>query len=108
MLNLLTPSLEQLGRATGRSVAKRRLATIALACHRYHRLHSQWPNSVSQLDANLLGELPDVLTDPFTGQPFACKQDDSGWLIYSTDSDETDDQGDEKKDIPFRIQFNRR
>lgn len=107
MLSLHTPALEQIGNATGRQVAKQRMVTMALACYRHHRLHGTWPESPDKIDPKLLGELRDVLTDPFTGQPFLLRQDETGWLIYSTGYDEKDDEGDEKLDLPFRVKFER-
>lgn len=107
MLSLFTPSLEQVGNATGRQVAKQRMATIALACYRHHRQHGQWPETPDKIDAKLLGALRDVLIDPFTGRPFLLRQDETGWLIYSVGHDGKDDQGDEKLDVPFRIRIAR-
>ncbi len=47
------------------------------------------------------------LNDPFTGQPFLLRQDETGWLIYSAGHDGKDDQGDEKLDVPLRVKFTR-
>lgn len=107
VLSLLTPSLEHLGNATGRQVAKQRMATIALACYRHHRQHGQWPETLDKIDIKILGSLRDVLIDPFTGRPFMLLQQETGWLIYSTGYDGKDDQGDEKLDLPFRVKFAR-
>jgi len=83
------------------------MATIALACYRHHRLHGTWPESPDKIDPKLLGELRDVLTDPFTGQPFLLRRDETGWSIYSVGQDGKDDQGDEKVDLPFRVKLTR-
>jgi hypothetical protein len=107
MLSFYTPSLEQIRNATGRQVAKLRMATIALACYRHHRLHGTWPESLDKVDTKLLGVLRDPLIDPFTGQPFLLRQDETGWLIYSAGHNEKDDQGDERLDVPFQIGFKR-
>lgn len=107
MLSMYTPALEQIGNATGRQVAKQRMATIALACYRHHRQHGVRPGSLDKIDAKLLGELRDVLIDPFTGEPLLLRQDETGWLIYSVGHNGKDDQGDEKLDVPFRIRFAR-
>ena len=107
LLSSYAPHLELFGNAMGRQVAKQRMATIALACYRHHRQHGQWPESPDKIDAKLLGALQDVLIDPFTGQPFLLRQDETGWLIYSAGYNEKDDQGDERLDVPFRIRFDR-
>lgn len=107
MLRMHTPALEQIGNATGRQVARQRMATIALACYRHQRQHGTWPESPDKIDPKLLGELRDVLIDPFTGEPFLLRRDETGWSIYSVGQDGKDDQGDEKVDLPFRVKFAR-
>lgn len=107
IVSLITPSLEQVGRATGRHIAKQRMATIALACLRHRRQHNEWPESPDKIDAKLLGAQQDVLIDPFTGQRFLFYKDKTGWLIYSAGPNGKDDQRDETLDVPFRIRFDR-
>lgn len=103
MVSLLIPPVAELGVATARIEAKRRMATLDLAFYRHQRKHGHWPESLEQLDMTCVGKLPDVTIDPFNGKPFVRRQDETGWLIYSVYSNGDDDGGAEQLDLPLHI-----
>jgi hypothetical protein len=52
---------------------------VAIACERYRLANGRWPDS---LDAIPKAILPEVPTDPFTGQPIQFRKLDDGIVVY--------------------------
>ena len=74
--------------------ARLRVAITALAIERWRLAHQgALPNSVDELGPALL---PEVLLDPFDGQPVRFKKLAHGYVVYSIGPDQQDDGGKER------------
>ena len=96
-LLLLAPSIEQMGQATCRSVARQRFANLGIAAYRHQLKHGQLPGSLAELDTTLISgssTSKDFAIDPFDGQPLRFRKDATGLLIYSVSQNLIDDGGD--------------
>lgn len=67
---------------------------LVLALHRHHARHDAFPQSLDEIDRDLLPEPP---IDPYTGKPLLYKLTDDGPLVYSAGADRDDDDA-----RPFR------
>lgn len=72
--------------------ARLRLLITELALVAYHRKHSEWPNSLTQLVPNYLSAAP---TDPWSksGEPLRYLIQPKGYLLYSVGPDRIDNGG---------------
>jgi hypothetical protein len=84
---LLTQRMSEIYR---RNWALLRSTIVALAAERYRRAHGRWPAS---LDALVPDFLPQVLRDPYDGQPLRMRRLDNGIVIYSIGPDGEDNGG---------------
>jgi hypothetical protein len=64
-------------------------ARIALALRLYRLQHQRYPDSLAELAA-ASGQLP---SDPFTQQPYHCRRQGPGFIVYSVGPDMRDDAG---------------
>lgn len=65
-------------------------AQIGIACKIYKNQQGEFPEKLSQLVPDILKK---ELLDPFTGEPFIYRRQDSGFIVYSLGSNEKDDEG---------------
>ena len=87
----------------GRQQARCRAARIALAlkCHKARR--GAYPESLEQLESDVLPVLP---CDPFTERAFRYKREGEGFVLYSLGPNGIDDGGTggpHEGDVPFRF-----
>jgi hypothetical protein len=76
-----------------RQQARLRCAVTALAAERYRAMHDgHWPQMLADLTPD---PLPEILIDPFDGQPLRYRHDDESpsIIIYSVGTDGKDDGG---------------
>jgi len=65
-------------------------AQIGMACKIYKNMYGDFPGELAELSPEILEKIP---VDPFTGNPFIYKKQDSGFIVYSLGSNLKDDQG---------------
>jgi hypothetical protein len=65
-------------------------ARIGIGCKIYRNLHEDFPEDLAELSPDILEKLP---VDPFTGDPFIYKKQDSGFIVYSVGSNLKDELG---------------
>jgi len=65
-------------------------ARIGIACKIYKNLNGDFPEELAELSPEILENIP---VDPFTGNPFIFKKQDSGFIVYSIGSNLRDDEG---------------
>ena len=104
---LSTPAYARLLPAVARADASRRVAYFAVAVARYLRDKHQLPGRAEDVVPTYLPQVP---TDPFTGQPLKLKTTADGVVVYSVGPDGVDDGGapltedkPQKVDIRVRI-----
>ena len=90
MAKMTAPALVSAGEAFERHIAAAHLARIALAIKAFHRDTGTYPDSLSRLVPEFLGTLP---PDPFSGNDFIYRADETGFLLYSVGPDLNDDGG---------------
>jgi hypothetical protein len=74
-----------------RNVAACRVARMALAIERFRATHSgALPDDLTKLVPEFL---PDLLIDPFDGEPIRYRKLDRGYSVYSVDQDGADNEG---------------
>lgn len=71
-----------------RNRAQLRSASLGLAAERFRLDHGRWPTKLQELCPKYC---PEVLLDPFTGQPLRLKPLEDGLTIYSVGVDRKDD-----------------
>ncbi|MBT4864485.1 MAG: hypothetical protein HON53_05100 [Planctomycetaceae bacterium] len=95
-----------------RVTARQRCAIAGIATQRHWLKHGRLPNSLAEIDAELLGDSsePSVqLTDPFNGQPLRYMMEETRVVIYSVGSNQQDDGGHcglktrEPRDVGFTL-----
>ncbi|MFT5424946.1 MAG: hypothetical protein ACI89L_002749 [Phycisphaerales bacterium] len=69
---------------------KEQATLLLIAIERHALRHSEWPSTLSEIDADLLSSTP---TDGFTGEPLHYRLTDDGPVIYSVGADRNDDLG---------------
>jgi hypothetical protein len=82
----------------GHLEAKTGCLRLVFALKDYKAEHGAYPDSLDKI-AKEGRALP---VDPFTGKPFLHRKEGDGFIVYSVGSDETDDGGEEPKDIVWR------
>jgi hypothetical protein len=87
---LLVPAVLKLTKSHHRSRAEMRCAAAALAVERFRQERGRWPAAVAELVPQYL---PEILNDPFDGQPLRLGRFDQGIVIYSVGPDGEDDSG---------------
>jgi hypothetical protein len=65
-------------------------ARIGMACKIYKNLHGDFPEDLAKLSPEILEKVP---VDPFTGDPFIYKKQDSGFIVYSIGNNLKDEEG---------------
>ncbi|TWU12236.1 hypothetical protein CA54_10590 [Symmachiella macrocystis] len=83
------------------STARQRCTITALALQRHRLKYGQLPDSLDQMDPQLLGpatQMADALIDPFDGQPLRYQVQESQVIIYSVGINGVDDGGDLQTD----------
>ncbi len=94
----LLPALTRASQAGARGEARRDLARTALALERYRLKHGRYPEALTDLVPNIL---PEVLLDPFDGQPVRYMNDGARLAVYSTGENLQDDLGTEDPQRPY-------
>ncbi|MEZ6192695.1 MAG: hypothetical protein R3C45_15580 [Phycisphaerales bacterium] len=87
---VMTPALGSAYAAFFRCEARRRTILTAIAAERYRQAHGSLPAQLSDLVPDYLDAVAD---DPFTGDPLRYRVEDSGAIIFSVGSDNTDNEG---------------
>ena len=87
---VMLPSLTRAGEAQARHEAMLDLAQLGLAVEQFHAGTGAYPESLAEI-ADLLAD--GVPVDPFTGEPYAYRTTDDGFLLYSVGRNLTDDGG---------------
>ncbi len=65
-------------------------ARIGMACKIYKNMYGDFPEDLAMLSPEILEKVP---IDPFTGDPFIYKKQESGFIVYSIGSNLKDDEG---------------
>jgi hypothetical protein len=65
-------------------------ARIGIACKIYKNLNGDFPDDLAELSPDILDKIP---VDPFTGDPFIYKKQDSGFIVYSVGNNLRDEGG---------------
>ena len=86
----LTPAVVRAFEVAIQADARRRLARLALAMHRYRAAENRFPDKLEELTPELITGVP---RDPFDGKPMKLKRTDKGLILYSIGLDMTDDDG---------------
>ena len=84
---VMHPSLAQRKASAVASKTRIRMTRIGLAILRHHQKTGSTPESL-----NILGDVA-KLTDPFSGEAFVYRNDDSGTVLYSVGKNQIDDGG---------------
>jgi len=63
---------------------------IGIACKIYKNLKGHFPDKLTELSPDILKKIP---VDPFTGDPFIYKKQDSGFIVYSIGNNLKDEEG---------------
>ncbi len=106
LTNAIVPALARCSEFAARGDARRRVARVALAMHRYRAEHDRFPQSPGELAPEFISFLP---TDPFDGKPLKLKPTEKGLVVYSVGPDMTDNGGlpfdkeEETGDIAFEL-----
>lgn len=87
---LLLPGYRAVFAAAARGVAQHRATLALLACERFRRERGDYPRQLADVTPAYLPEVP---SDPFTGEPLRL-QHDKRFIIYSVGQDGNDDGGD--------------
>lgn len=92
---MLFPATQKASEAGARCTAQQRCIIAALAAERYKLANNVYPNSLSDIPANLLptGFTTISLSDTFTGTPLVYIKSDTGIMVYSVGPDGVDDGG---------------
>lgn len=107
--NKLIPSMIRAFEAESRILAYLDALSVGLAALQFSSDHERMPNELQEL---VPGYLPEVPTDPFSGNPLRMRSDETGIVIYSLGHDRDDDGGNpspegksllEDGDIVFRV-----
>jgi hypothetical protein len=92
--------------ALARIAARNSVADAGLGVERFRLRHNRLPDNLDALVPDLLPEVP---TDPFTGQPIRYRIVSGGFVVYSVGEDRVDngglDEGPNELDINFRVRF---
>jgi hypothetical protein len=90
LATLILPGAHKCAQAYQRVRAQMRCLRVALAAERYRQAHGAWPGSLEHLVPEFL---PEVLSDPFDGEPLRYREVEDGRVIYSVGQDGIDDGG---------------
>ena len=63
---------------------------IGIACKIYKNLNGDFPDDLAELSPDILEKIP---VDPFTGDPFIYKKQESGFIVYSVGNNLRDEGG---------------
>ncbi len=85
-----TPHLDSLARRNRLHIQKSLALQLTLAVHRHKLRHGSFPDSIDNLDNDLLPVEP---IDLFTWKPLGYRLTDTGPIIYSVGDDRIDNQG---------------
>lgn len=66
------------------------MARIGIACKIYKNVNGDFPDDLAELLPDILKKIP---LDPFTGDPFIYKKQDSGFIVYSVGNNLKDEEG---------------
>ena len=86
----MQPSYVRLSAATAQASAQVLGTALVAAIEWYRGDQGVYPSSLAQLTPRYIASVP---ADPFTGNIFLYDSHDSGYLLYSTGRDMTDDGG---------------
>ena len=86
----LSPAVAMFADYAARADARRRIAGVVLAMHRYRAAGDQFPERLEELTPKFIGGVP---RDPFDGKPMRLKRTKRGLVVYSVGPDLADDGG---------------
>ena len=87
---LVSPAIEATGDAIRRRDAALRMLMVEFAVRLFDAKQQRLPTRIEELVPEFL---PAVPLDPFSGNPLIYRQADSGYVVYSTGPNRTDDGG---------------
>lgn len=87
---LLMPDLESAATAHTRYQSVLATTAVMIAAERQRRKTGQWPESVADIDPNILKNPP---ADPYTGQPLHVERGDGQLFVYTVGPNLTDEHG---------------
>lgn len=90
LARLIIPPGTKAAMAFRRCQAETRCAIVALAAERFRVANGRWPETLAELTAKYLPEVP---LDPFDGAPLRYRKTPEGALVYSVGPDGKDDGG---------------
>ncbi|TWU12234.1 hypothetical protein CA54_10570 [Symmachiella macrocystis] len=93
----LVPAIESAIQYTASLTARQRFVNAGIAASRYRLQQEQFPDSLSDLNEELLGaplQSSEELIDPFDENPLRYRQEETQIIIYSVGSDGIDNGGD--------------
>ncbi|MBN1272282.1 MAG: hypothetical protein JXB26_08430 [Candidatus Aminicenantes bacterium] len=65
-------------------------ARIGMACKIFKNLNGEYPETLDELSPEILKTIP---VDPFTGNPYVYRKENSGFIVYSVGSNQKDEDG---------------
>jgi hypothetical protein len=83
-----------------RTQAEVELCRVACALKRFQLRNGRYPESLDELRPALLPAIP---ADRIDGQLLRYRRTDDGLVLYSVGEDRHDDDGDDTKDIAWRV-----
>jgi len=89
LTRMIMPVFLRFGWSRDESIARLGAAQIALALTAYAGENGRYPDSLTELEAGGW-ELP---VDPFSQEPFHCRRDGEGFIVWSVGPDMDDDDG---------------
>jgi hypothetical protein len=84
---LLVPACQKVSQTGIRCRVELLCASIAIACERFRQANGRWPNDLAEIPRDIL---PDVPSDPYTGQPLRYRRFDDGIAVYSVGDGDAD------------------
>lgn len=90
LVALLNPAVEMVVHAERRDQANSRMVRTALALRKFQLAHQSYPVRIGELVPH---EIPQIPTDPFSGQAIKYRRTASGYVLYSVGVNGRDDRG---------------
>ena len=90
LLSVMFPASEQIKNAAYRTIGRQEGVIAALAIHRYHKKHGQWPTQINQVSPVFVNEFP---IDQVDGSLVKFNCDGDVVKVYSVGRDHDDDDG---------------
>lgn len=90
LTRLMAAGLSNYWKAIARGDAQRDLVVLAVATYRFKARHQRLPEALGELTPDFITAIP---IDPFDGKPMRMTKSNGGMVLYSIDTDRTDNGG---------------